>query len=229
MIPSLFHTLGQMFFPHHCHWCGHDLENRKVMLCFSCMRELPKTRFSSIANNPVEKIFNGRLHIHAATSAFYFSKGASLQKLIHELKYKENQAAGKYLGRLLGAEMLGSERFQNIDMIVPMPMHKTKEKKRGYNQATCIGVGLSDVLGIPLKTDGIQKMKATETQTKKDRAARWLNTSDVFQVCDKHIFEHKRILLIDDVVTTGASLEACGSEILKSNGASLFLATIAVA
>ncbi len=225
----MLRSVGQILFPHYCRCCGHELENRKILLCFSCKQNLPITGFSSIPNNPVEKIFAGRLDLQAATSGFYFSKGAILQKLIHELKYKENQAAGRYLGKLLGAEMRSSTRFHQLDMIIPMPMHAGKQKKRGYNQAECIAQGLSEILGVTMQNGFIQKKKATETQTRKDRISRWNNTADVFHVPDPKVFEQKRILLVDDVVTTGATIEACGTEILKSKGACLFVATIAVA
>jgi ComF family protein len=225
----IFRALGQVFFPHHCMGCGMDLENRKTLLCFSCINNLPKTNFTNIVNNPTEKIFNGRIDLDAATSVFYFTKGSLIQHMIHELKYKNNAMAGKYLGKMLGKEIKNSPRFKNIDAIIPMPMHKKKERRRGYNQAELIANGVAEELNVDVAKNALQKIKQTDTQTKKQRWERWKNTEEVFLLQDLHLLENKHVLLIDDVVTTGASIEACGIEMLKTKGIRLSVATIAIA
>jgi ComF family protein len=225
----IFRCLGLVVFPHHCLGCGSDLANRKTLVCFSCINELPHTHFTNIENNPTEKIFNGRLELYAATSIFYFIKGSIIQNLIHELKYKNNTAAGIYLGKMLGKEIKNSPRFANIDVIIPMPMHKKKESKRGYNQAELIAVGIAEVLHVSVSKNVLEKIKQTETQTKKHRWERWKNTEEVFKLQNLHAFENKHVLLVDDVVTTGASIEACGIELFKSKGIKLSVATLAIA
>ena len=225
----IFRALGQVVFPHHCLGCGMDLKNRKTLVCFSCINELPLTHFTNIDNNPTEKIFSGRIELVAATSIFYFTKGLLIQDLIHELKYKNNAAAGIYLGKMLGNEIKNSPRFANIDAIVSMPMHKKKESKRGYNQAELIANGVSEELHLPVVKNMLQKIKQTDTQTKKHRWERWKNTEEVFWLQNPQAFENKHVLLIDDVVTTGASIEACAIEMFKTKGIKLSVATIAIA
>jgi ComF family protein len=149
--------------------------------------------------------------------------------MIHELKYKNNAMAGKYLGKMLGKEIKNSPRFTNIDAIIPMPMHKIKERKRGYNQAELIANGVAEELNVDVAKNALQKIKQTDTQTKKQRWERWKNTEEVFLLQDLHLLENKHVLLIDDVVTTGASIEACGIEMLKTKGIRLSVATIAIA
>jgi ComF family protein len=149
--------------------------------------------------------------------------------MIHELKYKNNAMAGKYLGKMLGKEIKNSPRFKNIDAIIPMPMHKKKERRRGYNQAELIANGVAEELNVDVAKNALQKIKQTDTQTKKQRWERWKNTEEVFLLQDLHLLENKHVLLIDDVVTTGASIEACGIEMLKTKGIRLSVATIAIA
>jgi len=152
-----------------------------------------------------------------------------MQRIMHELKYQGNRDAGRVLGRLLGDRLLSSKRFQGIDIIIPMPLHPDKEKARGYNQTTMIGEGLQEVLGVPLVTDAVTKYRRTETQTRKNRMDRWQNVTGVFQTADPAMMQGKKILLVDDVVTTGASLEACGTVICQSAPSELFIATAAYA
>lgn len=221
----LFH----LFYPHLCAGCGSDALSRENFLCLSCINDLPFTHFSQHAGNPVEKIFWGRLPIYRAMSAFYFSKSSVVQHLIHELKYKGNKAIGNYLGNVMGDTLKESNDFQNIDAIVPLPLFEKKEKLRGYNQAAVLCEGISEVLNIPAVTKNVIRKTATETQTRKGRTQRWENVSDTFSVLNPEELEGRHILLVDDVITTGATLEACGSELLKIKNARLSIATLAIA
>ncbi len=152
-----------------------------------------------------------------------------MQHLIHQLKYKANQDVGVYLGELVGNSLLNSNRFDQIDFLVPLPLFPEKERKRGYNQATVICQGISAVMNVPILTGNVLRKRFTETQTRKHRTERWENVADSFFVKDSLRLEGKHILLVDDVVTTGATLEACGSVIINIPGAKLSLATLSLA
>ena len=227
---SLFTLLEDslhLFYPHQCTGCGSDLIGKKDLLCLNCMHELPFTHFAAHENNYIENIFRGRMKVQAAHSEFYFSKGQLVQHLIHELKYKANKEIGFYLGEIMGNTLLSCSRFLNIDYLVPVPLFKDKEMQRGYNQATVICEGIRAFTKIPVMQHNIIRQYHTETQTRKHRAARWENVSGSFAVNDPGSLTGKNILLVDDVITTGASLEACGQTILKIPGTTLSIAALA--
>lgn len=181
------------------------------------------------AGNPVEKIFWGRLALTAAMSEFYFAKGTLIQTLIHEFKYKDNKDVGLYLGAMMGSSLLSNNRFTKIDALAPLPLFADKEFKRGYNQATILCNGMSEIMEIPVIINNVIRKRFTQTQTKKHRTERWENVEGSFEINNPAAIEGKHILLVDDVVTTGATLEACGAEILKVEGTMLSLATLAYA
>lgn len=174
-------------------------------------------------------MFWGRIAISAGMGEFYFSKNSVIQNLIHELKYKGNRKAGLYLGNLIGKSLAGSNRFSDIDMLVPLPLFPKKEFRRGYNQAEVLSEGITQVFKKPLLTKNVTRIVHTETQTKKGRVERWENVEKSFAVKDAASLQGKHILLVDDVITTGATMEACGAEILKIAGAKLSIATLAIA
>lgn len=218
-----------LFYPHVCTGCGSDLLPVNNLLCLQCISNLPHTHYAQHANNPMEKIFWGRIPVVAAHSEFYFAKESLVQQLIHQLKYNNNQQVGVYLGELMGKSLCDSNRFKNMDYLVPLPLFPDKERKRGYNQATVICEGMSSVMNIPLLTGNIMRRRFTETQTKKHRTERWENVEGSFVVMNEAQLEGKNLLLVDDVVTTGATLEACGSIMVKSKGAKLSIATLSLA
>ncbi len=174
-------------------------------------------------------MFWGRIPISAGMGEFFFSKNSIVQNLIHELKYKGNRKAGLYLGNLMGESLAKSNRFINIDMLVPLPLFSKKEFRRGYNQAEVLCEGIAQVFNKPLLTKNVIRIVHTETQTKKGRIQRWENVEKSFAVKDAASLQGKNILLVDDVITTGATMEACGAEILKVNGTKLSVATLALA
>ena len=180
-------------------------------------------------NNPVEKIFWGRLALLAAMSEFYFTKGTLIQTLIHQFKYKGNIDVGLYLGGIMGYSVLSNNRFTKIDALVPLPLFAEKEFKRGYNQATILCNGMSEVMKVPVIKNNAVRKRFTETQTKKHRAERWKNVEGSFEINNPNEIRYKHLLLVDDVVTTGATLEACGTELLKIEGTKLSIATLAYA
>ncbi len=226
---DIISPLLHFFYPQNCIGCGSDNIATGNFLCLDCIANLPFTGFSLHANNPVEKIFWGRMPVTAGTSEFYFAKGSIIQNLVHELKYKGNRKTGIYLGNLMGNSLLNSNRFLNIDMLVPLPLFARKEFKRGYNQAMVLCEGITEVINIPIVTKNVVRIIHTETQTKKGRIERWENVEKSFTVKDPSALNGKHILLVDDVITTGATMEACGTEILKVEGTKLSIATLALA
>lgn len=227
LLKNMFGDAFHLFYPHHCNGCGSDLLLKESLLCINCINELPHTHFAAYENNYVENIFRGRMNVKAAHSEFFFSKGQLVQHLIHELKYKSNKEIGYYLGEIMGKSLLSAGRFLNIDYLVPLPLYPNKEFKRGYNQARIICDGVSSFTHIPLMADNVIRQRSTETQTRKHRAARWLNVDGSFAVKNPGKLTGRHILLIDDVITTGASIEACGQAILNITGTTLSIAALA--
>ena len=214
---ELKNSLLHILFPHVCDGCGSDIVDEESSLCMKCIAEMPETNFHLHANNPVEKIFWGRLPIISATAQYYFVKESLMQRLMHQLKYKGNKELGKQLGRLMGYELQKTNRFNKPDFLVPLPLFASKEKRRGYNQATVLCEGIAEVMNIEIARDVIVRTQHTETQTKKGRIERWQNMEGKFEMTKPGKIQNKNILLVDDVITTGATLEACGHELLKAS------------
>ncbi|MBU6177128.1 MAG: ComF family protein [Bacteroidetes bacterium] len=214
-----------LFFPHHCAGCGTDRLDKQTEICLRCLHRLPLTHFTAQPDNPVEKIFWGRTHVQAATSLFFYSQDSTMQSLLHELKYRGNQALGIQLGSLLGTALKNTSRFP-VDVLVPVPLHPSKEKSRGFNQATLICQGIAAVTGLPVCTTLLRRNAQRSTQTKKDRAARWENMQGIFEATPFNEVPYKNILLIDDVITTGATLEACGQALLEAEERKLWIASV---
>lgn len=193
------------------------------------MTGLPKTGFFSQPGNPVEMLFWGRTPIDAAGSLFFFTRGSTMQKILHALKYRGNQKAGIRLGNKLGDTLVRSNRFLPLDGVIPLPLHEERLRTRGYNQAACIARGVSLTVKKPVWEDVILRIRQTDTQTKKNRIDRWTNLSGGFSLSRPERINGKKILLVDDVVTTGASLEACAHTLLLAQPAKLYIATVAYA
>ena len=214
-------SLLHLFYPHTCEGCGSDLLYDHQFLCARCMHQLPATGFFAKAGNPVEKIFYGRVPVKQAAAAFYFTKSSLLQHLLVQLKYKNNKEAGYFLGRMMGHALAASERFAGTDVLVPLPLHPKKEFMRGYNQAALLCEGIAEVWHKPILINAVTRTRFTETQTHQNRLSRWQNMEAVFTVTQPRILTHKQILLVDDVITTGATLEACGASMLEVEGVEL--------
>jgi ComF family protein len=222
------HAFFHLLYPHNCIGCGSDVISDENFLCLRCIDDLPYTHYELHPGNPVEKKFWGRIPITAAMSEFYFSKKSLVQNFIHELKYNGNKDVAHYFGNLMGKSLSESNRF-SIDAIVPLPLFEKKEKMRGYNQAEILCNGISEILHKPVIRKNVIRKVHTDTQTKKHRTERWKNVEKTFQVLNESLLEEKSILLVDDVITTGATIEACGTEILKIKNVKLHIASLAVA
>ncbi len=206
----------ELFFPRICLVCDGNLLNEEELVCLQCLHELPRTNFHMEERNPVAEIFYGRVQLEAATSFFFFSKGSPYQKLIHALKYKGIKEAGILLGTHFAIDLEKSPLFASVDMVCPVPLHPKKEKKRGYNQSEFIARGIAGRMGKPVSTGNLARLIYTDSQTRKGRYERWENVEGIFGLNKPGEFEGKHILLIDDVLTTGSTLEACASAILSA-------------
>jgi ComF family protein len=226
LLSDIKESLLHFLFPHVCEGCGTDVLQPDHFLCLKCHSLLPQTAFEVYPNNPVEKLFWGRLPVTSATAHCYFAKQSMMQHLMHQLKYRGNKEIGLYLGRLMGQALANSNRFRYVDALIPLPLFTAKERKRGYNQAAVLCTGMSEALGKPVLSNVVIRTTHTESQTKKNRIERWLNMDGRFELVGPAEIEGKHVLLVDDVVTTGATLEACGAVLLQAPNVQLSLATL---
>lgn len=218
-----------LLFPLLCNACGAHLHYGEKEICSHCLYDLPYTDFHLHADNPVAQQFWSRVPLNAAMAMLYFKKGNKVQQLMHSLKYKSQTELGHILGNLLGEKLRQSQAYAHVDAIVPVPLHARKEKLRGYNQSLFIANGIAEVLDVPVKNANLLRRKATESQTKKSRYTRYENMEAVFEVRGAEELRDRHILLIDDVITTGATLEACANALLNIGVKKISIATIAFA
>jgi ComF family protein len=219
-----------LFFPKLCAACNGHLLRGEEAICTSCLLELPRTHDElNPADNPAIRVFWGRLRLQAAASCFVFVKGGKVQELVHQLKYNGRQDAGIAAGKLFGSDLKNLTPFNTIDAVVPVPLHEDKLRRRGYNQAACFAEGIAQALNVPHYPEAIRRLSATESQTRKSRTERWDNVEDVFALNDGIDLRGKHILLVDDVITTGATIEAAASPLLASEGTILSVASLASA
>jgi ComF family protein len=193
------------------------------------MYKLPKTNFHTQADNPLAKVFYGRAELNAAAAYCHFQTGNMVQTLVHELKYKGKKELGTHLGKWYGHELKESPLYNMVEVVLPVPLHKRKLKKRGYNQSAYFANGLAQSMGVHFMEDGLTRVKDTETQTNKSRYERWENVKDIFQVNRKAELAGKHVLLVDDIITTGATVESCVHTLANAQVASVSVASIGYA
>ena len=198
-------------------------------MCTRCRNFLPLTGYEQNEDNPLAQMFYGRVHLKAVTACFFFSKEGKVQHLIHELKYKGNREAGAFLGQELGKRLQEAPLFQGIDYLIPVPLHPKREKERGYNQSMIIAQGIAEVTSINIGVDFLVRSVNTATQTHKSKEERWQNVRNIFELRHAERLEGKYVLLIDDVLTTGATLEACALTLSAVPGITISCATAACA
>ena len=196
-------------------------------LCTQCIQDLPFTDFFSIDENPVEKIFWGRVQVQYAGALLFFTKDSLVQILMAQLKYHHNKKVGILFGHLMGQAIAAAEKFEQIDLLIPIPILPSKINSRGYNQSQVIAIGMQQVWNRPIMQDVLIKKNWSNSQTKKDRKARLQQVPDLFILNHPNRIEGKNILLVDDVLTTGATLEAAIATLMAGSPASVSIAVAA--
>jgi len=218
-----------LLFPQLCPACNASLVAGEHIICLDCRYNLPFTNFHTQPDNIVAQQFYGKIKVEAAYALYFFNKGGKVQNLMHHFKYSGMKQIGNLAGNIAGNQLKENPVFNTIDYIIPVPLHKKRLKERGYNQSACFADGLADKLAATVELDNLIRKVATVTQTHKSRFARFENMQEVFAVAKPERLEGKHVLLVDDIVTTGSTLEACGIELLQVPGLKLSIATIAYA
>ncbi len=218
-----------LFFPRHCLACFEPLVKGEEVICTRCIAELPRTNYHLLLNNPVGERLAGRLPVKHAWAFLKFRKGGIVQRLMHQMKYNNHPEVGVALGRIFGRQLKEAGFSSDFDLIVPVPLHRVRIRKRGYNQSAKLAEGLSYSLNTPWDESISVRTVKTTTQTRKSKMERWENVRDVFSVSQDQSITGKRILLVDDIITTGATLEACGQRLIDNGCSELSVACIAEA
>jgi ComF family protein len=217
-----------LFYPNLCSGCGNPLLQQEHLICTRCRYELPLSHYADNEDNPVEKAFWGRINLQHASSMYNFQKKTCLQSIIHEIKYKGRDDLGLEMGRWMG-QAFQNTAFGKVDALIPIPLHKKREQTRGYNQSTLLCRGIAEIWNIPVCTDAVIRAEFTSTQTHKGRFSRWQNVEHIFKLNNISHLEGKHLLLIDDVITTGATIEACASQLLEIKDVKLSVLALAKA
>lgn len=224
-----FSNLLDFVYPNLCVTCGNRLVTQEKLLCLDCWYDLPITNFHLSSDNKVAQLFWGRVQLENATSFFAYNKGSKYQNLIHFIKYKGLKELGYETGRRFGNALMESPAFSAVDVIVPVPLHPKKQHKRGYNQSEWIAKGISESMDKTESINNLRRNLHTSTQTRKNRFERWENVENIFEVTNPDEFRGKHVLLIDDVVTTGSTLESCAIQLLQVENVRVSIATLAFA
>jgi ComF family protein len=223
----IFRDFISLFYPDYCLGCSNSLVSGERLICTRCILQMPQTSYHLNQENPLKSRLSGRLPVLYALAFFKFSKSGRIQQVLHALKYKNHPDVGVLLGKVYGQRL--KETGCRFDLIVPVPLHPSRLRKRGYNQSGKFAEGLSEGLGIPYSEKVLGRTVKTVTQTNKTKLKRWENVSEVFRIMDGQLITRKHILLVDDVITTGATIEACGKVLTENGCCSISIASIAVA
>jgi len=226
---TVFEDLKYLIFPDYCVTCGTLLVQGEKILCTNCWSELPYVYINKIDNNEIIDLIAGRIPVVNAFSLFYYIKDNKFQNIVKELKYKGKKHIGYEFGKIIGRKIKGTS-FEDIDIIIPVPLHKRRLKQRGFNQSEIIAQGISEIINKPVATNIIERIEFINSQTQKSKYDRWLNVEGKFKIVDTNILNEKHIMLVDDVITTGATLESISDEILKhSNSNKISIVTLCLA
>jgi ComF family protein len=226
-IGSLVNDIIDLIYPRTCAACFDARPVQRGIFCISCLAELPETNFHQFDGNPFEVHFWGRVPVQAGAAFLFFVPDGRTQTLLHNIKYRSRSDFARSIGEFYGNKLRQSPRFQGLDVIVPVPLHWKKEHRRGFNQSAEFGKGLAETMSIPFLKNGLVRKRFTATQTKKTRADRVANLKEAFVLKDPNLLKHKHVLLVDDVLTTGATLEACALALLQAEGVRVSMVTIA--
>ena len=226
---KLLKSLVNLLFPRVCAACGNILLEGEDSVCTTCRFLLPKTGYENNPDNPLAQMFYGQMPFNAVMAEFFFSKTGKVQHLIHGLKYHHCRENGIFLGQEIGKSLLKAPDYQGIDFIIPIPLHPKKEKLRGYNQSLVIAEGIHEIMNVPIAEKSLVRSVFTNTQTKKSREERYQNVKDIFELKKPEQLQGKHVLLVDDVLTTGATLMSAGKALLHAEGIKISVATVACA
>lgn len=229
LMTEAFKALTSLAFPNLCRGCYQELLHQENLICLTCSHRLPKTHFQHYAMNDIAKKLYGRFYFNRACSTFYFSKISPIQELLHHVKYRNDQELGIELGRRMAMELEDSKWLQHIDAIIPIPLSERRLNERGYNQSELLAKGIYEVCGLGVDSSSVKRKKNTLSQTKKNIQQRLENMKEAFEVIDGQALKGKHVLIVDDVLTTGATIESCAREILKWPGTEVSVLTLAYA
>lgn len=227
-LSKILNDLNTFVVPDLCFGCNAVLYRGEQPLCAFCRHELPLTEYNYSEINAADRLFYGCVEVEKTNTMFFYREGGIVQALIHALKYRGQQQIGAYLGTWFGLQLEREGCLKNIDLVLPVPLHPTKKKKRGYNQCSHFGRGLAEGLGTSYSEDYLYKTQPTPTQTKNNRWVRWQSTSRVFRLREAEQLNDKNILLVDDVITTGATLEACCRAFSPLKNTRIYIAAMAI-
>lgn len=226
LIKNLLEDFIALIFPHTCIACQNALVKGEEQICTSCMAALSPTDYHLNPENELRMKFGGRLALHHCLAFYTFRKSSILQKIVHELKYRNNPEVGMMLGRWYGHLLKNAGLNQEFDLILPVPLHISRKIKRGYNQSDYFAEGLSEAMQVPCSAEVLIRNKATQSQTRKKRMERFQNVENIFEVLQAGKIKGQRILLVDDIVTTGSTLESCAHCIIQAGCSALSIAVI---
>lgn len=224
----MFQNLINLFFPKVCLSCNHALLDNEIYICTNCRHDLPVTNYHLDDSDQVKKVFYGRVKLKKATALLRFQKKGIVQQLIHNLKYKGHQEIGTFLGAWLGDELKNIDNYKDIDLVIPVPLHKRKLRKRGYNQVTLFAKEIAKSLNIEYIDSVLVKVNDTASQVNKSRLSRWNSNNETFAIQNLNLIDNKHVLLVDDIITTGATIEACTNQLLKAKNVKISVATMAI-
>ena len=218
-----------LLFPSLCVSCGKNLYSHEALICTQCLYHIPKTNFHFLKDNPVSRLFWGRVNLESAAAYYFFDKGSRFRGLIHKMKYRNQKEIGYELGKIYGNELKSSGLFNEVELVIPVPLHPRKERKRGYNQSEWIARGIAESMEKNLDTQSVYRAIDTESQTRKSRYERWKNVENIFKIHHPEKLQNKYVLIVDDVITTGSTLEACAHSVLSLDGTKVSCVTLAMA
>ena len=225
----MYKAIIDLFFPKVCYACHEVLNDHEQDICTDCRNNLPVTNFHFHKDNNVSKVFYARVKVEYGTALFRFEKKGLVQQLIHNLKYKGQESIGVFLGDWLGGELKTVKEYSEIDMVIPVPLHKNKLKKRGYNQVAKFAEHIASALNVKYVDNVLLKVTNTDSQVLKSRLARWTNNEELFTLQNKSTIANKHILLVDDLITTGATMEACINVLNQAKNIKISVACMAIA